>query len=297
MWRQWRRGSHKASGVFISLVATSSQLSLDHLTTTNRDRTMSASKSSNEHNSDSDEYTIPLQDQRVFGAGLKRKRIHFVPSSASNSSISSAQPAAGPSVAQRYLSLVLPETEDFGRKDEEQNAVETQENDPEICDICNLPLKANQEEDRTHTEENGRETHIQKHTHIHEATLPHQLSLPHSHPPSSLSRSRLGLKILSAQGWDPDSRVGLGRDGEGVRFPVKVKEKDDKLGVGVVVPKEIRNVVAAGVKGRVLGGREKGIKKLDAKEVRRKAEKDKKDGEKLREMFYGREDVERYLRG
>lgn len=244
--------------------------------------------------SDSDEYSIPLQDQRVFGAGLKRKRIHFVPSSSSNNSVQGPQPLSGPSVAQRYLSLVLPESSSADKKDKNGKEDEAQEQH-EICEICNLPMKSGYEE-RAGKEGEG-ETPRRQHMHIHEATLPHQLSLPHSHPPSSLSRTRLGLKILSAQGWDPDSRIGLGRKGEGVRFPVKVKEKDDKLGVGVVVPKELAKDTGTGVKGRMLGGREKGVKKLDAKEVRRKAERERIEGEKLRDMFYGREDVERYLRG
>jgi hypothetical protein len=37
--------------------------------------------------------------------------------------------------------------------------------------------------------------------------------------------------------------------------------------------------------------------KLDAGKVRKLQEKDKRKGEKLREMFYRSEDVERYLRG
>lgn len=34
-------------------------------------------------------------------------------------------------------------------------------------------------------------------------------------------------------GWDPDARVGLGRTGEGIRYPIKPVLKDDKLGVGI----------------------------------------------------------------
>jgi hypothetical protein len=88
---------------------------------------------------------------------------------------------------------------------------------------------------------------------------------------------------LSAYGWDPDARKGLGAEGQGIQFPIKTKPKDDKLGIGVVLPKpgEIKK-------------KEK-PQKLDAGKIRKLQERDKRKGEKLREMFYRSEDVERYL--
>jgi hypothetical protein len=249
------------------------------------------------NNDDSDEYTIPLEDQRVFGAGLKRKRVRFVPSSSRTPAPPSSSTDSA-SIAERYLSLVIPSDslqsqsqphlESQSTVVEDDHGINRERGETEICDICNLPLKA------TTADSIGADGN--KHEHIHEATLPHQLSLPHSHPPSSIQRSRLGLKILSTYGYDPDARRGLGPLGEGRRDPIKVKEKDDKLGLGVVVPGDVSKGRGM-VKGRELGGREKGIKKLDAGEVRRRAVHERKRGEVLRQAFYGNEDVERYLRG
>lgn len=43
--------------------------------------------------------------------------------------------------------------------------------------------------------------------------------------------------------------------------------------------------------------RKKKLEKLDAGKVRKMYEKDKRHGERLREMFYRNDDVERYLGG
>lgn len=63
-----------------------------------------------------------------------------------------------------------------------------------------------------------------------------------------------------------------------------MKPKDDKLGIGVVVPKMVEK-------------RKEKAEKLDAGRVRKAYEKDRKRGERLREMFYMSDDVERHLRG
>ncbi|KAF3361360.1 D-lactate dehydrogenase [Verticillium dahliae VDG1] len=118
----------------------------------------------------------------------------------------------------------------------------------------------------------------------HEASIAHQVCVAHSHPPSALDRARMGLTYLSSHGWDPDARKGLGSEGQGIQYPLKTKPKDDKLGLGLAVPKDFQ--------GRV---EKKKPVTLDAKKSRQKAEADKKKGEKLREMFYGSEDVQRYL--
>ena len=119
----------------------------------------------------------------------------------------------------------------------------------------------------------------------HEASLAHQVCLIPSYPPSHLDRNRKGLAYLSAYGWDPDSRLGLGATGHGIRFPIKTKRKDDKMGIGMVLPKE--------------GDRRKKekVEKLDAGKIRKLHEKDKKKGEKLRETFYRNDDMARYLGG
>jgi hypothetical protein len=57
-----------------------------------------------------DEYEIPLEDQRVFGAGIKRKRVAFVPSTqaAFDAAKTGGVPSAGQSVSDIYLSIVQP---------------------------------------------------------------------------------------------------------------------------------------------------------------------------------------------
>lgn len=54
-------------------------------------------------------------------------------------------------------------------------------------------------------------------------------------------------------GWDPDQRKGLGRDGEGIRFPIKPLPKNNTLGIGVKLKKakkgkEVEKVKTIGVK-------------------------------------------------
>lgn len=117
----------------------------------------------------------------------------------------------------------------------------------------------------------------------HETSLVHQVCLAHSHPPSHLDRNRAGVKYLSSYGWDPDSRLGLGAKGEGVRVPIKAKVKNDTVGLGVE---------RAISKGQVVA---KKVERLDAKGLRRKELEGKKREKRLQQMFYGADDVEKYL--
>ena len=60
---------------------------------------------------DEEDYFIPLQDQRVFGAGIKRKRVQFVPSTDPNlttTTSKSQKTASSSSIGDTYLSIVLP---------------------------------------------------------------------------------------------------------------------------------------------------------------------------------------------
>ncbi|OJD37731.1 g-patch domain-containing protein [Diplodia corticola] len=160
--------------------------------------------------SDDETYTIPIKDQRYFGAGLKRTRVKFVPAS----SPATPQPAAdGPAVADLYLSIVgggkKPEPRPDRGQDDAQPAPK-----PERCAVCDLPLVDG-----------------------HQSTLAHQVCVQHSHPPSAIERTRKGLSFLQAQGWDPDARKGLGKAGEGILHPIKPKRKDNTVGLGCVVPK------------------------------------------------------------
>ncbi|PWY77656.1 hypothetical protein BO83DRAFT_435755 [Aspergillus eucalypticola CBS 122712] len=270
-------------------------------------------------NEDDDEYFLPLQDQRVFGAGIRRKRVPFVRSSEqhlSTTRVSSSEPATpststGQSIANKYLSIVLsksksksnpatPPTQSpsqpisqsepgSGSQPYSEQKEEVEE-DVEICPVCNLPYTT-----PTHDTSDGGTGGAgeRRRRHIHEATLPHQLSLPHSHPPSHLDRTRPGLRYLEAYGWDPDSRVGLGPQGrEGIREPVKGKVKEDTVGLGAVVP-EVKD--KSGDKGG--RGRVQKKKVLNAKEARKGQLEERKKGERLRELFFQDEDVLRYLHG
>jgi hypothetical protein len=228
-----------------------------------------------------DEYEIPLQDQRAFGAGLKRKRIRFVPSSIPSSTTSSTQPAPGSTaVGDRYLNLVLskpactnPPTSDTASISPPNPDLPPNKISPTpLCETCSLPISCSASTTTTPPQ-------------LHEATLAHQVCLQHSHPPSHLDRSRLGLRYLQSQGWDPDSRLGLGAHGQGIQFPIKAKKKNDKTGLGLVFPdNEESNVLQKEVN-----------EKLDAGKVRKLEEKDRKKRERLQELFYRSEDLGRYL--
>jgi len=157
-----------------------------------------------------------------------------------------------------------------------------------VCEICNLPLSSNpdpaiQPTDDTPVGVINTPGIGPPKPRPHEALLSHQVCLTHSHPPSHLDRNRKGLTYLSSYGWDPDSRLGLGASGQGIQFPIKTKPKDDKLGIGVVLPKEADR------------RKKEKVEKLDAGKIRKLYEKDKKKAERLREMFYRNDDVERYL--
>lgn len=222
---------------------------------------------------DEGEYVIPLKDQSVFGAGVKRKKIDFVPSKGDGQHPASASTVQG--AGDRYLSIVLnrlkPTSSTEANNDQDLSNLPTTGNP--ICKICRLPIKNKVKEAELDSSK------------PHETSLAHQLCLEHSHPPSHLDRTRQGLRYLSSYGWDPDARLGLGATGTGIRIPIKPKPKNDTMGLGLVVaPSSHKNKVA-----------KPAVKKLDAKKTRNAEARAKREGEKLRNMFYEREDVERYL--
>lgn len=234
-----------------------------------------------------DEYLVPLQDQRVFGAGIKRKRVAFIPPA---SSLNPLLPATSANVGDRYLSIVFPSKEATLSNDTEaklaihevssssSNSVigrDSQETcrSGSNCQVCNLPIQ-----DAESTSVSSKP---------HQALIAHQVCLPHSPPPSHLDRNRKGLKYLSSYGWDPDSMLGLGAAGEGIRAPIKVKIKNDTVGLGV---KQLKP-------GNVAKRPPTNVQKLDAKQVRNQELGASKRGARLQEMFYRHDDVERYLGG
>ncbi|MCJ1463495.1 hypothetical protein MMC07_002103 [Pseudocyphellaria aurata] len=225
---------------------------------------------------------VPLQDQRVFGAGIKQKRVSFIPARI-DSPLSTSSPSSN--IGDRYLSIVLQDTDQakeselpkgFAPKHEETTteghivAVSAEDSTERIfCDICKLPMQHT----CTATFSDSRP---------HEASLAHQACLAHSHPPSHMDRTRKGLQYLSSYGWDPDDRLGLGVAGEGIRFPLKVKPKNNTVGLGV--DKYLRTQKLSEKK-----------KTLNAKQVRENEQEARRKREILQELFYRDDEMEKYL--
>ncbi|RDW72505.1 putative G-patch domain protein [Aspergillus mulundensis] len=250
-----------------------------------------------------EDYFLPLEDQRVFGAGITRKRVPFVKSSELSTLTSSAPatPAStGSSIANTYLSIVMPkasvsdsnsatapisETSSVTAESVVNTPANTTADDrshsapprptsntPSTCEVCNLPLASSS----SGTQDDK----------LHESSIAHQVCLTHSHPPSHLDRTSHGLRYLESYGWNPDSRLGLGATGrEGIREPLKGKLKADTVGLGAVLPSPVS----------VEKRKKDKIQKLNAKQVRKGHMDARKKGEKLREIFYQDDDVLRYL--
>jgi len=205
---------------------------------------------------------IPLNHKRAFGSGLHRQKVAFVPAASGilQTTEESISGTHGKAVEDLYLSIVLKSA-----KEGSGTSSNPGEAGPPgaVCEVCKLPLEVA----------------------AHETSLVHQVCLAHSHPPSSIDRSRMGLSVLESQGWDPDGRRGLGADGQGIAFPVKATLKDDTLGLGIVVPKDVQAKMK----------KEKSPQLLDAKKVRKMVQEDKKKTEKLRQQLFGRVDLDKYL--
>ncbi|KAK1522163.1 G-patch domain-containing protein [Colletotrichum costaricense] len=223
-----------------------------------------------------EEEDVPLQHRRPFGAGISRKPIQFVKASDPNLSTTQAanKTKSGASVGDFYLSLVLGD----------KKQAEAEKPSPaagQVCAVCELPVDKDDGVREVGNDNNKPTTSRQKQ---HESSIAHQVCLTHSHPPSALDRSRMGLTYLSSHGWDPDSRKGLGAEEQGMQYPLKTRPKEDKYGLGLKIPK--------GIQGRI---EKKKPQMLDAKQCRKKADEDKRKAERLREMFYASEDIDKYL--
>ncbi|KAF6833459.1 G-patch domain-containing protein [Colletotrichum plurivorum] len=217
---------------------------------------------------------VPLHHKKPFGAGIQRKPIQFV--KASDPALNTVKPEktskSGASIGDFYLSLVLPS---------EKKPAEAPSR-AQVCAVCDLPVSAG---DAVKELGEGSSREGASARQKHEASIAHQVCLTHSHPPSALDRSRMGLNYLSSHGWDPDSRKGLGAAGQGLQYPLKTKPKENKLGLGLEVPKELKGKIEKKKKPRT----------MDAKQCRKKADEDKRKAERLRQMFYGSEEMDRYL--
>lgn len=213
--------------------------------------------------------SVPLHHKRPYGAGLKRTRVEFV--HAQQPDEDTAYRPSAPA-GDLYASVVLGHEPASSAADAPSSSAsrgDHQASDglssaPPICPVCSLPVTTTVRE--------------------HDASLAHQVSLAHSHPPSALDRKRMGLRALSAQGWDPDSRLGLGRQGEGVRFPIKASAKEDTLGIGATMPETARV------------DQRKEVRRMSAKEIKANTKSEKEKEERLQQEIFGSVNIERYLR-
>ena len=220
-----------------------------------------------------EECFIPLVGQRVFGAGIKRKRIAFVPATSTENLTAPTTPETA-SVADRYLEIVLKKGSKANDADSEPSRASNAPPAPSIhtvCAVCKQPISADTGEA----------------VEAHESSIVHQLCLEHSHPPSHLDRQHVGLKYLTRYGWDPDSRLGLGARADGIRAPVKRRQKRDTVGIGFGEGGEDEMVKKSAVKKE-----EKGVR-LNATQVRAMNDESRKGAENLRHAFYG-QDLEKY---
>lgn len=214
-------------------------------------------------------YSGPLKDQRYFGAGIKRQRVHFVPSSTSESTTpAGASTPSALSASERYLQIVLSKA---SSEPPPSSDATLEKAGPKICNIC----KAQYEGDEA----------------THCSSLVHQIALPHSHPPSALDRNRKGLSMMQAYGWNPDERLGLGAQREGILHPIKAKEKRDTVGLGV----NLNNDEPTLKKKRRPAEKSKPVERLDAGKIRKLEQNNKKKHERLQTLFYSNDEVDKYL--
>ncbi|KAH4209204.1 hypothetical protein HBH64_026130 [Parastagonospora nodorum] len=207
---------------------------------------------------DADVTTIPFAQQPAYGRGLWKNPIHFV-SAAPDTPIATA-PGKGNTMAEKYMAIMFPN----GQPQPKADAYPA-------CSICGEPVK-------------------EKDQRMHFLSPAHQAALPRAPIPSAIDRTRMGLKYMSKHGYDVDARVGLGASGQGMLFPLVPKEKRDKFGLGIEKKEH--------EKKRALGGASAADVKegrLDAGKVRKLAKVEKRKHDKLQRMFYGNDEVEKYL--
>ena len=211
----------------------------------------------------------PLHRLPGFGTGLHRQRVAFVKAGeAPDDKPATPATSGGGSVSDVYLGIVMGGKAKKAQ-DESTNAASA------VCDICRLP---------TTPSSSSVSSSAPNH---HDACLVHQVALEHSKPPSSLDRSRFGLAIMSAQGWDPDSGRGLGRDQQGLPYPIEAKKRLERQALG---DKRRDDSTRNGAK-KTLDTRPK-----TRKDIRRMEEEKRRRHNRLHEQIMGNRDLDKYLR-
>ncbi len=225
-----------------------------------------------------DDYHVPLVDQRVFGAGIKRKGIAFVSASQTEGSVPPSGLPATSNIADKYLSIVLSKGHSGLQSTPRAPEIEPAAVEPALCAICNQPLLVSGDNLAIST---------------HESSIAHQVCLQHSHPPSHLDREHVGLRYLQGYGWDPDSRKGLGAKQEGIRIPIMPRGKQDTAGLRELDDEDDVNTKSEN-KQKPITKTQEPVLRLDAGKVRKQEMEAKKRAEKLRGNFYG-PDLRQYL--
>lgn len=209
---------------------------------------------------DEDISTAPFVQHPAYGRGLWKNPIQFVSAGADTPTPTDTSSAKGRTMAEHYLAIMFPNGQPQPKPDAYPR-----------CSICGEPVKAADQR-------------------IHYLSPAHQAALPLAPIPSAIDRSRMGLKYMERHGFDVDARVGLGANGQGMLFPLVPKEKRDKLGLGIDKKDHEKKVSLGGASAADIKAG-----KLDSGKIRKLAQVEKRRHEKLQRMFYGNEEVEKFL--
>ncbi len=240
------------------------------------------------HTNEDGALDTPLHRLPAFDTGLRRQRIAFVKAGETLSSPASSPACAVPSdnVAAVYLGIVLGGAA-AAQTDENAATPRPQSAPPGLaassppaffCEACRLPLPSSSPAAVAD----------------HESSLVHQVALGHSKPPSALDRSRFGLAVMAAQGWDPDSGLGLGRDQQGMPYPIRARARPDRQALGADAPRD--GDIASPSSSATVPSTAAGVPQNSRKHRRKMEEDRRRRHDRLREQIMGNRDLDKYLR-
>ncbi|CAK7237407.1 hypothetical protein SCUCBS95973_009948 [Sporothrix curviconia] len=216
----------------------------------------------------------PLHRLPGFGTGLHRQRVAFVKAGEAPASKATQLPSGGlpgGAVSDLYLSIVLGQSTTTAAVEETT-----------ACEVCSLPLSSSASAVARHH---------------HETCLVHQVSLDHSKPPSALNRSRFGLAIMSAQGWDPDSGRGLGADQQGMAYPIEARLRPERQALGnAASSSRCRPAGGTTAAAAASGPAPARNRAYTRKQLRAMEEDRRRRHDRLREQIMGSRDLDKYLR-
>ena len=226
-----------------------------------------------------DKLLQPAEAESVNIPGTKRRCVHFVSERGDDGDLgkASAAPSVVRSAADLYAGVVF-RNRYQSAADAIQAVAQPGLDDSNIarCDICGATVGNRDGPDESHG-----------------ISLAHQLSLPQSKPPSAIDRKHNAFRYMSAQGWDPDEGKGLGAAGQGRVRPIDAKKRKDRAGIDVTKkPNEDEEVNSR----RENEKSHKVIKRsLTRREQREETRKKRHQDNKFEDLFYGNEEVYKYL--